>query len=203
MSSNACSRVTERGKSSQIFSRSYRYFSQHASKYFSQCGVSLCIVSRHPNVPGCVKCDYEWRWLGWAGLRLVCGGWWRLPDLGGCDGAAEYSGSCLATATTEEPDAWCRAPSSSSSPATPSSPAPARQPSAPRPRPSSPAPWLWCNQWWHSSLAAQCRPAPAPPPDSSTSSVISSVLCLLHLFTPLLQAAPPPPRPQCWMNEAS
>ena len=107
MSSNACSRVTERGKSSQIFSRSYRYFSQHASKYFSQCGVSLCIVSRHPNVPGCVKCDYEWRWLGWAGLRLVCGGWWRLPDLGGCGGAAEYSGSCLAAATTRSlmPDA--------------------------------------------------------------------------------------------------
>ena len=191
MSSNACSRVGRKFLNS--FSELYLFFTTCSQIFFSdRCVVMYCLAS-----PKCARMRQMWLWmelagLGWAGLRLECGGWWRLADLGG-RGVLVSVQSTVARVpphSTQEPDAWCRAPSSTSAPATqePAQPLPA---SRVRPAPAPAAPPLW----WHTSLAAKSRPAPAPSTDSSTSSVISSVLCLLHLFTPLLQVSPTPPSP--------
>ena len=36
-----------------------------------------------PDASNVIMNGAGWAGLGWAGLRLECGGWWRLADLGG------------------------------------------------------------------------------------------------------------------------
>ena len=150
-----------------------------------------------PDASNVIMNGAGWAGLGW-GWSVVAGGGWLTSEAAVCWCRCRRVQWLVSRHTAPRslmPDAGPLAappPRQHRSPPSPCPPAECAPPPPLRPRP----------KWWHTSLAAKSRPAPAPSTDSSTPSVISSVLCLLHLFTPLLQVSPTPPRVE-WMKHPS